>query len=140
MSVYFFLQGSRPSDLKKGSEHKYSSPLKPCPDSPNCIHHAVEYRTTPEKLFKETLTALESMNPEDLEKDSQSFQINSVFRIRLFGFKDDLKAVISKKGDLSILFIRSSSREGYSDLGVNRRRVKKLIKRLSHLNSYSNKP
>lgn len=133
MSVYFFLQGSRPSDLQTGSDSEYSSPLKPCPDSPNCIHHAEKYRTTPEKLYKETLLALESMNPESLEKDSQSFQINSVFRIRLFGFKDDVTAVIRQQGDLSVLFIRSSSREGYSDLGVNRRRVKDLLGRLSHL-------
>jgi len=134
MSVYFFLQGSKPSDLQTGSDTNHSSPLQPCPDSPNCILHAAEYGTTPEKLFKETLLALESMNPESLEKDSQTFQINSVFRIRLFGFKDDLKAVIRQQGDHSVLFIRSSSREGYSDLGVNRRRVKELLSRLCHLN------
>ena len=134
MSVYFFLQGSRPSDLQSGSDSDYSSPLKPCPDSPNCIHHAAEYPTAPEILFRETFLALESMDPEKLEKDSQTFQINSVFRIRLFGFRDDLKAAIRQHGDLSVLFIRSSSRVGYSDLGVNRRRVKELISRLSHLN------
>lgn len=133
MSVYFLLQGSRPSDLQTGSESEYSSPLQPCPDSPNCIHHAAAYRTNPEKLFLEVLLALESMNPQSLEKDSQIFQINSVFRIRLFGFKDDLNAVIRQQGDHSILFIRSSSRKGYSDLGVNRRRVKKLGSRLNHL-------
>jgi uncharacterized protein (DUF1499 family) len=133
MSLFSFFRGSRPSDLQSIPEHK--SPLEPCPDSPNCIIHNAEFGETAEKLFNETVRALETMNPYSLEKDSQTFQINSVFRISLFGFKDDLKAVIRQQDEKSVLFIRSSSREGYSDLGVNRRRVEKLLSRLSHLNT-----
>ena len=133
MSLFSFFRGSRPSDLQSIPEHK--SPLEPCSDSPNCILHNAEFPVDPEKLFNETVRALESMSPHSLEKDSQRFQINSVFRIRFFGFKDDLKAVIRQQDERSVLYIRSSSREGYSDLGVNRRRVQKLLNRLSHLNS-----
>lgn len=128
MSVLFYLQGSRPSDIS--SDTKYESPLDPCPDSPNCIHISREYELKAEKLFQHTLDAIESMNPFEVESDSQNFQIESVFRIRIFGFKDDLKAVIQPHAGNSILFIKSSSRVGHSDLGVNRRRVKKLLNQL----------
>ncbi len=52
--------------------------------------------------------------------------IRSEFTSKLFGFIDDVEFFIddAKK----ILHIRSSSRIGYTDFGVNRRRVENIRK------------
>lgn len=132
MSVFFFLQGSQTKDLAAYPVEK--PPFEPCPGSPNCIIHSVAYRTDADFLFRATQQALESMNPYRLAADSDAFRINSVFRIRIFGFKDDLKASVSNNDGFSVLHVKSASRSGHSDLGVNRRRVKRLLKNLQHLN------
>lgn len=61
--------------------------------------------------------------------ESESRQIDAVFKI--FIYKDDF-AVQTEATDESSGFvhIRSSSRTGYSDLGVNRRRVKRFLRLL----------
>jgi uncharacterized protein (DUF1499 family) len=131
MSVLLFLQGSQSGDLSTFPGE--NPPFDPCPGSPNCIIHSAAFRTDADILFRETHMALESMNPQKLTPDSQSLQISSVFRIRIFGFKDDLQAVITHNDGFSVLHIKSVSRVGHSDLGVNRRRVKRLLRKLRHL-------
>ncbi len=72
------------------------------------------------------------MNPHELQVGSESFQIDAVYRIPLFGFKDDVKLLVQPDGDeRSILHLKSASRVGYSDLGVNRRRVNRILKRIN---------
>ena len=71
------------------------------------------------------------MNPHNIQFDSQSLQIDAVFRIAVFGFKDDVEMFVeSTDNQKSMLHIKSASRVGYSDLGVNRRRVKRIIKEI----------
>ena len=68
------------------------------------------------------------MNPHNIQFDSQSLQIDAVFRIAVFGFKDDVEMFVeSTDNQKSMLHIKSASRVGYSDLGVNRRRIKRII-------------
>ncbi|MDH3872350.1 MAG: DUF1499 domain-containing protein, partial [Gammaproteobacteria bacterium] len=43
---------------------------------------------------------------------------------RVFGFIDDLEFVLVPKE--GIIHVRSASRSGYSDFGVNRRRVERI--------------
>jgi uncharacterized protein (DUF1499 family) len=45
-------------------------------------------------------------------------------RSAVFGFVDDLE--LHLRGEEGIIAVRSASRVGYSDLGVNRRRVEKI--------------
>jgi uncharacterized protein (DUF1499 family) len=48
----------------------------------------------------------------------------TTFTSRLFRFVDDVEfRIVSSEG---LIHVRSGSRMGYSDLGVNRRRVEKL--------------
>jgi uncharacterized protein (DUF1499 family) len=47
---------------------------------------------------------------------------------RLFGFVDDLELQLDREA--GVIAIRSASRVGYSDLGVNRRRVETLRQKL----------
>ena len=55
--------------------------------------------------------------------------LHFVFTTEVFHFKDDFELIIDEKEKL--INIKSQSRVGYSDLGVNRERYKKFKKLLS---------
>lgn len=120
---YFF--GSTPGDFEPDTKNH---PFKPCPDSPNCTIHVVEYPLNEKELFNIVQSVLQELSPFELKENSQSLQINAVFRIRVFGFKDDVKIIIQPADSAkSMLHIKSASRVGRSDLGVNRRRIKQIL-------------
>lgn len=124
-SVIKYFLGSTPDDFDPVTGNH---PFQPCPDLPNCAIHSVKYPVNDQKLFEATKSVLASLSPFETDFNSQSTQINAVFRIPVFGFKDDVNIVIQSTGmDESVLHIKSSSRVGESDLGVNRRRIKKII-------------
>lgn len=50
--------------------------------------------------------------------------LHAVFKTPIWGFEDDLEARFDREANL--IHLRSSSRVGYSDRGVNRRRVDSL--------------
>ena len=60
--------------------------------------------------------------------DPESRRLDAVFTV--FLFKDDVALRIEPHDDGAALHIRSASRTGYSDLGVNKRRVKKFFAEL----------
>lgn len=75
---------------------------------------------------------LNELSTHKLQSDEKALTIDAVFRIPIFGFKDDLKIVIQEDSeDGSLLFIKSSSRIGKSDLGVNQRRINRIIRQLN---------
>lgn len=55
--------------------------------------------------------------------------LHAVCRTRLFGFRDDLEFRYSP--DDGVVHVRSASRVGIYDFGVNRRRVERVRKQLS---------
>jgi len=128
MAVYFPLQGSKTSDIV--SDSNAHSELEECPDSPNCIIVSKRFETESGQLFEFLDKAIADLNPHESEADSSELTIQSVFKIPLFGFKDDVLAIAETDGSNSVVHIKSSSRVGYSDLGVNRRRVKKIFRKL----------
>lgn len=102
------------------------NPLPACPESPNCIRTSISFSDDSAKVIESVTQALEKMGTFSFEFIESEQKFNSVFRIPVFGWKDDLVILVNVNSDSTTLFIRSSSREGYYDLGVNRRRVKKL--------------
>ncbi|WP_340106354.1 DUF1499 domain-containing protein [Rhodohalobacter sp. 8-1] len=122
------LKGTTPSDFPDEFRPVDSNPIQPCPDSPNCVRLSVPLNIDPDKLMTTCETILNNMGAEEVESDSESFQIDAVFRIALFGFRDDFTIRISPDNTGgSILHLSSRSRTGKGDLGVNRRRVQKLL-------------
>jgi len=104
-----------------------SSPLQPCPDTPNCERTERTYNTDPDTLFNATRTALNRLGPSLIETQEQARTAHAVYRVALV-FKDDVHiAVTAGESAGSILHVRSASRVGYSDLGVNARRVERLF-------------
>jgi uncharacterized protein (DUF1499 family) len=54
---------------------------------------------------------------------------SAVYRVALV-FKDDVQIAVDSMESGSRLHVRSASRVGQSDLGVNRRRVQRLLRHL----------
>ena len=121
--------GSKSNDFPR---HMISTenPLPPCPSSPNCVRVSVPFEAdSVEHLSQALSTSLDDMNAFSVSEIPDSGSISAVFRIPVFGWKDDVSIQITEQNSGTIVHIRSASRVGYYDLGVNKRRVKKLIRR-----------
>ena len=113
--------------------------LEPCPDKPNCVstqadpgdseHYmpALSYSVDP----KEVLAAVESIlldMPRSKLKSKTDTRIHFTFRSRIFRFVDDVEVVIDDAN--KELHFRSAARMGYSDIGVNRKRMTEFVTKL----------
>lgn len=102
--------------------------LRPCPKSPNCVCSedgtASTQLITPlsENDVRLLQTALKRMGGEIIQ--AEDHYLHATFTSRLFRFVDDLELRIDP--DAGIIHLRSASRVGHSDLGVNRKRVETL--------------
>jgi uncharacterized protein (DUF1499 family) len=106
------------------------NPLPPCPDTPNCERTARAYDVPPDPLFVAVQRALESLGPTTLRLSDSPHECRAeaVYRVALI-FKDDVDVAVKAQADGgSVLYVRSASRVGYSDLGVNRRRVDRFFR------------
>ncbi len=107
--------------------------LAPCPASPNCVSSQATdgpHRVEPIPFSGEASRAVARMRAVvEREKRarvvrSDETSLRAEFTSALFRFVDDVDVVADP--DRSVLEIRSASRVGTSDLGVNRRRVERL--------------
>ena len=110
--------------------------LKPCPSKPNCVcsredapaRHRVEPFTVsgdPAEAFGRLKTLLESTPRTGIVTATDDY-LHAVCRTRL-GFPDDVECLLS--AEEGVIHVRSASRLGYSDWGVNRRRIEVLRRR-----------
>lgn len=120
-------QGSRSSDFNEMMQSN-DNPFPECPDSPNCVRISVPFAQPTSRIFFLATQAVENLQPAEFSSYSNELTVNAVFEIPVFGFRDDLQMKIEGEDRNHVLHIRSASRTGYSDLGVNRRRVQKVIK------------
>lgn len=111
--------------------------LTECPASPNCVcsehpddgEHHIDPITYTENTNIDQLTILKNIILEiggTLQTQNDNY-IAAIFSSKFFGFVDDVEIrvdPVSKKVQL-----RSASRVGYSDMGVNKKRTE-LIKKL----------
>ena len=106
--------------------------LKACPNSPNCVSsesdspssrvEPLTFQGLPEKAWGDLKETIRDMGGE-IQEEHDGY-LWATFTTRLFRFVDDVELrMVSTNG---IIHVRSGSRVGYSDLGVNRRRVEKL--------------
>jgi len=65
---------------------------------------------------------------QDAHKTGRNQYLHAEFRSAVFGFVDDVEFYVSPPGTLQV---RSASRTGYSDFGVNRERVETLRARFT---------
>jgi len=104
-----------------------SNPLSECPPSPNCERISQDYDEPADTLFAATQRALDALGPSSLQVHPDSMRASAVYRIALV-FKDDVAVAVDSTDAGSRLHVRSASRVGQSDLGVNARRVDRLLR------------
>ena len=127
--------GTRPVAL--GIQHDR---LAPCPTSPNCVSsdaldpgHRVrpfELRVPPEQGWRAARDAVAALPRTRIVAVDDTY-LHAESTSAIFGFVDDLE--LHLRPERKLIAVRSGSRSGYSDLGVNRRRVEALRADLEHL-------
>lgn len=133
LSLFSPFRGSTSNDFDQ-QEPFDENPLPDCPDSPNCIRYSIEIDYPKSELYNVSVQLLRKMNAYCITEYKEMLYIEAVFRIRFFGYLDDfhIRIMNGSSDKSSVIHIRSASRTGYSDLGVNRRRVNRF---LNHLNT-----
>lgn len=103
------------------------NPLPDCPSSPNCVKQSFQFSVEAGLLLLKTEAALTKRGASQVTKIDGG--IDAIFTIPIFGWKDDVNVRIEPVDTTtSTLHIRSASREGYWDIGVNSRRVRKILR------------
>jgi len=107
--------------------------LAECPGKPNCVSSMAKdetqyikpflYSTDFNKAKDALLESVRKMKRSKIISDSGNY-IHAEFRSKIFGFTDDVEFLIDEKA--KTIHVRSASRVGYSDMGVNRKRVEIL--------------
>ncbi len=114
--------------------------LAPCPSTPNCVSsqstdpdHAVEplrFSTTPARAAADVKKVIAGMTRARIVEEQESY-IRAEFTSLIWRFVDDVEFYID--AERSLIQVRSASRVGRSDLGVNRKRVDEIRKRWHEL-------
>jgi len=104
--------------------------LKPCPNSPNCVssdstddNHAVaalKFVGPPGKAWQAARDVLLTLPRTKIVADTGQ-TLHAECKSAIFGFVDDVDFEL--RAEQGIIAVRSASRLGYSDFGVNRRRI-----------------
>lgn len=132
VSALLSFPGTRPADLGVANGQ-----FAPCPATPNCVssqsqdqEHAIapfRYTTSPEDAFDKLKTIL-AAQPRVNQLTVTDDYIRTEFTLPIIGFVDDVEFYLDRAAN--VIQVRSASRLGESDLGVNRKRVETLRKQL----------
>lgn len=130
------LSGGLPGADSEG----YGFKPAPCPSSPNCVssvdpddpHYIAPFTLTVDRAegWSAVREAVSTLPRTQIVGESKHY-LHAECRSKVFGFVDDLELGLDRS--TGVVLVRSSSRIGYSDLGVNRRRVERLRKQLVDL-------
>jgi uncharacterized protein (DUF1499 family) len=118
-----------------------SQQLPPCPQSPNCVSstdkdlsHKISALnvegSAPDQVMQLLNEVLLSITQKvELAEDGNS--VHAEFKSAVFGFVDDVDAVLNL--DQQRIEIRSASRTGHYDFGVNKRRIETIRQAFNQL-------
>ena len=110
-----------------------SAELSPCPNRPNCVSSLStddEHRIEPLTFSMPVAEALARLKQVLLNEPRTSIvkeeggYLHAEARSFLFRFVDDVEFLFD--AEKRVIHMRSASRIGYSDLGVNRRRIERI--------------
>lgn len=123
----FNLTGKRPTNLgvKNGK-------LAPTPTTPNCVHSQSNnppYKIEPLPMvsISELKKVIESMERTTIIEQKEDY-LYAEFQTKLMGYVDDVEFYLDKNEN--VIQVRSASRLGKSDLGLNRQRVEQIRAKL----------
>lgn len=113
--------------------HATPEHLAPCPDTPNCVssqsvdpgHQVapIAYTGAPEAAMQHLRQVLAGL-ARSKEVGHSAGYLHFEFRSLVFRFVDDVECLLDPAS--GVIQIRSASRVGRSDFGVNRRRVERI--------------
>ena len=108
--------------------------LKPCPDSPNCVcsennpADALQLRNYDSEQAWHRLQNIITDQGGHIIENTDSY-LRAEFHSKWLGFIDDLEARLDKQQD--VIHLRSASRTGYYDFGVNRNRIDTIKEKMN---------
>ena len=85
----------------------------------------------PAEVFPRMLAAAKAMDGEIVSTDQATGRIEATATVPGWGFKDDIVVVMSPNGNGTRVDVRSKSRVGKSDLGVNAARIQEYLGRIA---------
>jgi uncharacterized protein (DUF1499 family) len=110
--------------------------LSACPDKPNCVnsqaadprHHIapLAFSGKASEAMARLKTAVESLPRTKIISESPAY-LHAESKSAVFGFIDDVEFYLDEPAQL--IHVRSASRLGYSDFGVNRKRIETVRSR-----------
>ena len=114
-----------------------SGRLAPCPSSPNCVCsedpatrsfvEPIRLAGPTDEVQRRLKAALEALPRTRVVAEEPGY-LRAECRSRFLGFVDDLELRVDRVA--GVVHVRSASRVGHSDLGVNRARVERLRRAL----------
>ena len=115
--------GSRPEATET------DAPIAPCPSTPNCARLRVPVAETPLAVTQAVHQAFSGIGDESLGAPSAYVptETGALASFAVGPFEDDVVIEVEPASRGSTLWIRSASRVGRSDLGVNRRRARRVV-------------
>ena len=123
----FNFSGERPSNLgvKDGK-------LAACPGTPNCVNSQSDDAQSkidalPALSIAEIKGVVEEMEGTTIIEETGDY-LYAEFKSKLMGYVDDVE--FYHDGASNVVQVRSASRLGKSDLGVNRKRVEEIRRKL----------
>ena len=114
--------------------------LAACPNTPNCVNSqetgrsgvaALAFSDSASSAFARLKRIVSSL-PRTRIVEATDDYLHAEVRSRIFGFVDDVEFIVDAPG--SCVHVRSASRVGYSDFGVNRARVEAIRVRFAAQN------
>jgi len=106
--------------------------LAPCPDRPNCVisqggdkrHHIdpIVYKGEKSAAVETIQQVVQKMAGTRIVTQTDHY-LHVEFRSKIMGFVDDVEFFFP---DTTIIHMRSASRVGHSDFGVNQKRLEKI--------------
>ncbi|MBD2297415.1 DUF1499 domain-containing protein [Nostoc sp. FACHB-190] len=120
--------GKRPNNLGVNNGR-----LAACPNSPNCVSsqstdaiHQIApltFNTSPEEAIANLKSIIQSLPRTTIITETPDY-LYAEFKSALMGFVDDVEFYLDREAN--IFHVRSASRLGQSDLGVNRKRIETI--------------
>lgn len=124
----FKFSGKRPSNLGL-----HDGRLLSCPSTPNCVcsydqdaEHGIApltFATTPAVAWANLKSVIQALERTEIVTETEHY-LHVEFTTKLMGFVDDVEFYLD--AGANAIQVRSASRMGKGDLGVNRNRIESL--------------
>ncbi|HEY9830544.1 MAG TPA: DUF1499 domain-containing protein [Stenomitos sp.] len=128
--------GTRPTNIGIQA----SGQLAACPSSPNCVNsqsqdavHKIEpltFDSTPTQAMADLKRVIQNLDRTTIITETENY-LYAEFKSKLMGYVDDVEFLLDSSA--KVIHVRSASRLGQSDLGVNRKRIETIRAALNEL-------